>query len=113
MSILEVETFIFETFSLCFNSKDVGCNHVEEQRNYLAGAIDSLYRVGKITNKLRGVLHLIYFSGHSQEYAYEEVFGLSFIIEEAEENKEKNWKYIQSVKKTNNLLDNTEISDNL
>lgn len=60
-TITEVENFIHETFNNCFGKEDVKKGHVEGQRNYLAGVIDTLCRVGKITEETRQLYHLCYY----------------------------------------------------
>lgn len=43
--------------------REVGQSEVENQRNYLAGVIDTWFDCEKITEQIRAILHSIYFEG--------------------------------------------------
>jgi len=76
LSIYEVEQFIFDTFCLCFGGrKCTRKGHVQDQREYLLGCIETLHRRGDITDELHEYYRLQYYYGHSAEYAAEQVFG--------------------------------------
>lgn len=71
-SSFDLEKFIHETFEMCFIN-DTCLGHVEGQKNYLAGVIDTLFRIGKINEQTRTILHLIFFEGIEIEEAQKQV----------------------------------------
>ena len=76
LSIYEVEQFIHDTFSLCFGARRCTRNgHVQDQREYLLGCIETLHRRGDITDELHQYYRLQYYEGVSSEDAAEEIFG--------------------------------------
>lgn len=75
LSLSDVENFIEQTFNLCFSPRDVG-EHVEGQRSYIAGVVDTMFRLGKIDEKIRSYFHLVYNEGLFCEDAFKICFPL-------------------------------------
>jgi hypothetical protein len=76
-SSFDLEQFIHETFQECFIN-DTCSGHVEGQKNYLAGVVDTLFRIGKINEPTRAMLHLIFFDGVEIEEAQRQVLEMGF-----------------------------------